>query len=520
MRIDPSAFGALPEGERAAALERLELLRRLYSENPLELFRPHVKQVPFLGHVGNGTRSFFFGGNRSGKTTAGVVKGLVQAVPRDLVPEHLQRFKFWDGPTRGRVVTPDFKQSHEVIIDKFKQWVPRQALRGGGTARGDMWWKNAYDSQARRLWFKSGSWIEFMSQEQDVDAFSAQDLHWVHFDEEPPYDLGRKQWTECMARLIDYDGSAWMSMTPLFGMSWVHDQYYVPFSSGEPPALDDEDVLITEVSSDENPHVSERGLQRFFKSLGAISQEELASRRHGSFVAFEGMIYPAWDSRPGGAHVVPPLERLPPVGPERRIVGETIDPGARFPAVLLAFADDQGRVTFFDELRFSQGTPIEAVCERIKDARKAWGYVPSFSVIDPAARNRSDQTGRSTRDEYAKHGVPARPGNNTFSVGIGRMRALMEAPGFFRVSEACTEFRREVLKYRWKGSKRAEDAPREGPVKRDDHSLDAARYWVMALPEPDLTGSRKAVASLAADFPVPEPSEGVYAAPEGPGVFA
>jgi hypothetical protein len=98
------------------------------------------------------------------------------------------------------------------------------------------------------------------------------------------------------------------------------------------------------------------------------------------------------------------------------------------------------------------------------------------------------------------------------------MRALMEAPGFFRVSEACTEFRREVLKYRWKGSKRSEDAPREGPVKRDDHSLDAARYWVMALPEPDLTGSREVSGPVPHDYAV---SVGDVSSehPQGAGMF-
>jgi hypothetical protein len=161
-----------------------------------------------------------------------------------------------------------------------------------------------------------------------------------------------------------------------------------------------------------------------------------------------------------------------------------IDAGARFPAMLLAFADDSGRVTVFDEVRPPQGTVIKEVCRLGREKLQAWGIdALDYSVIDPAALNRSDQTGRSARDEYARHGFPARPGDNAVSVGIGRVTAQLEREGYLRISEVCSELLSEFLKYRWKSSKRAEDSPREGPVKRDDHSLDALRYGVMSLPE-------------------------------------
>lgn len=477
-RLNLAALEGLSADDRERAEQLLGQLKQQLERNPLELFEPHQKQVPFMGHVGNGTRSFFFGGNRSGKTTAGVVKDICQCVPLEALPDRLKPFKFWDGPTRGRVVTPDFKQSHDVVLEKFKQWCPRDFMLGSGKN----WWRNSYSPQDRKLRFKDGSWVEFMSQEQEVDSFSGQDLHWVHFDEEPPYDRGRKQWDECMARLIDYDGSAWMTMTPLFGMSWVHDRYYVPWINGTKGLDDEEDVQVTQVSSRENPHVSQTGLNRVFKSLGLVSKEELASREHGSFVAFEGMIYPAYSAQ---VHKITPLASLPPVGQERVRTMAWIDAGARFPALLLAYSDDVGRITVFDEVRPPQGTVIKEVCRLARERMKAWGLETlDYSVIDPAALNRSDQTGRSARDGYARYGFPARPGDNAVSVGIGRVTALLEKPGFLRVSEVCSELVSEFLKYRWKSSKRAEDSPREGPVKRDDHSLDALRYGVMSMPEP------------------------------------
>jgi phage terminase large subunit-like protein len=513
-RVDLTKLDGLPAKDRERVEQLLGRLREQYERNPLELFEPHAKQTPFLGHVAHGTRSLFLGGNRSGKTTAGVVKDICQAVDREALPAHLQQFKFWDGPTRGRVVTPDFKQTHEVVLDKFKQWTPRDQMKGSGKN----WWRNSYDAQARRLWFKNGSWIEFMSQEQEVDAFAAQNLHWVHFDEEPPYDRGRKQWDECMARLIDVDGSAWLTMTPLFGMSWVHNRYYAPFVNGAEIGDDGEDVLVTEVSSRENPHVSATGLSRFFKALGAVSKEELASREHGSFVAFEGMIYPNWSPQ---VHKIGPLAALPPAGAERARTMAWIDAGARFPALLLAYADDIGRVTVFDEVRPPQGTVIREVCALGRERLAAWGIKAlDYSVIDPAALNRSDQTGRSARDEYARYGFRARPGDNAVSVGIGRVTALLERPGYLRVSSVCSKLTEEFLTYRWTSNKRAENAAREAPVKRDDHSLDALRYGVMSLPTPGTRVERPPERpSWQYDMPVDVGEEQQAALPGGAGAW-
>lgn len=521
VHIDSEAIAVLPDGQRQAALQKLQVLRDLLQRNPLELCKPHAKQVEFLSRGGPGWRSFFLGGNRSGKTTGGAQRMVIQVVPPEFVPQHLMPYKRWglDGsPVRGRVVTPDFKQSHQVILSKIQQWVPREALRGGG--KGATWWQKAYDKDARTLWFKNGSFIEFMSQEQDPKQFQAQDLHVAWFDEEPLYDIGYQQWSETMARLIDYDGEAWLTMTPLHGMSWVFDQYFAPWEAGR-RTDGGEEVHVTQASSTENPYVSERGLQRYFDSLGARSQEELAARKHGSFISFTGLIYPSFSPE---KHVVDRLIALPPRGPDRRVVVEGIDPGTRWPLVIFLFADDQGRVTIFDELTFPQGTPIERVCEAIKLKRQEWGYgQPNWSVIDPAARNRSDQTGISTRDEYARHGVRCRLGNNAVGVGTSRGNVLMESPGFFTVTRNCVEFLSEVRKYRWKKGKRAEDAVKEAPVKRDDHAMDAARYGWMSLPEPRTNGAPEGPPEEVADFPINpfDPADGGASVHDGGGgVFA
>src|SRR3546814_19732760 len=55
-----------------------------------------------------------------------------------------------------------------------------------------------------------------------LDKFAGVPRHWVHFDEEPPKPI----YNECLARLVDYNGDHWITMTPVEGMTWIYDDLY------------------------------------------------------------------------------------------------------------------------------------------------------------------------------------------------------------------------------------------------------------------------------------------------------
>ena len=109
--FDPEAIAALPAEEREAVAQQLAAVEAAYKANPLLGYRPHPKQVPF--HSPDADGSFpplraFFGGNRSGKTTAAVVDTLIQLTPLEMLPDHLKAYKRWHGPFKCRIVTPGF----------------------------------------------------------------------------------------------------------------------------------------------------------------------------------------------------------------------------------------------------------------------------------------------------------------------------------------------------------------------------------------------------------------------------
>lgn len=539
--LTPEALEAriakLGPADRRRALELAQRARQALERNPLWRFSTdgHPKQDAWLGWGGPRTTKLFIGGNRSGKTTGGVVDDIVQCVDRGALPEGLQRFKVWEPPFFCRVVTPDFKNSHQVMVDKFREWVPRDQLRAGRFDR-------AFDGQAKRLWFRNGSWVEFMSQEQDLDAFAARALHRVHFDEEPLHERGLAIFNECRWRLIDHGGDTLVTMTPLIGMSWVYDKLFLPFEQDATDAQGRrvrDSVLVTTVSIHDNPHLDVEG-KRHILADPTLSAEEREAREHGRFVAFEGLIYPDFDAGPGG-HVVPELRALPA---ERNVVVVGIDPGMREvdgggTGVVWVLQGLDGSVTVFDELKIA-GQPVEAICREIQLVNARWGLQrPDWYVIDPAARNRSLDNARKLQAEYARNGVSAQFGQNDVSTGISRCRALMQRqpvdplderkgvlPPRFRLAANCTEFRDELRRYRWTTAKRSEHAPKEQPVKRYDHEMDAFRYAVMSLPileqvapvDPRWKRDRMAQADFDAML---EEMQGVggSSSPYGPGFF-
>ena len=95
LKIDRAALAGLGPAERELAAAQLSQVEAAFRANPLLGYRPHPRQVEF--HAGpHPPLRAFFGGNRSGKTTATMIDSILQAVDLDAVPEHLRGYRRWD----------------------------------------------------------------------------------------------------------------------------------------------------------------------------------------------------------------------------------------------------------------------------------------------------------------------------------------------------------------------------------------------------------------------------------------
>lgn len=464
-QIDRRAIEGLGADQQQQARELLELYEQRLRDNPLLGYQPHPKQAEF--HESHEPLKAFLGGNRSGKTTAGILDDIVQCVDRVCLPDHLAPYKKWDPPFYCRIIVPDFTSTMEgVIFQKLREWCPKDQLVGG---RFD----KAYEKTNRRLNFKNGSSIDFLTFEQDLDKFGGAAKHRVHYDEQPPQDIRR----ESMMRLIDYGGDELFTLTPLTGMStWMYDEVWEAWQKGHLP-----EATIIVVDMDDNPYLDEKTKAR---ALAGLSKEEREARKSGRFVSFSGMIYGEDFKR--HLHVIPEVDR---VVSEKVYVG--IDPGMRhMAAVVWAYLNAEGTMVVFDELAL-QGCTVRQVCEAIRKRNDRWGQrlengavaplVPSWYVIDPAARNIMHQTGRSDQAEYMEHGIVTILGQNDVIAGINRVRERLQAHRLL-VCANCQGLIDEFRKYRWTKETRTEDEAKQKPVKVDDHLLDALRYVVASRP--------------------------------------
>jgi phage terminase large subunit-like protein len=431
--------------------ELRDLLRQIKEQaerNPLEAYRPYPKQDTF--HSAEEKTKMFIGGNRAGKTTCGAADDLIQALPRELVPEHLLPYKRYgnDEPFKGRVITPDLAHTMEVVIHKYREMVPREAILGGE-------WRKAFDKTRRILKFENGSVIDFMSTEQDPDKFGGVDLHRVHYDEEPSGPNAETIWQESKIRLWDHDGDTILTMTPLFGYALVYDRVW--------SKRNEAGIFVIQASVFDNPHIPRHLVEEEMRDWG---EEEKKARLHGEFVHFGGLFYDEFTQR---THTQPAPS---PDTIKNWDVVVGIDPGTQTGCVWVGF-DGDNRAFVFDEY-YPKDALVPDIAEEIKRRNAIWGVTPSY-VIDPAARIRSGPNQEQFTTEYARNGIYCGEGQNARGPGILEIKRRLQK-GYLFIADDLHNLIWEFGRYRKDPNSQDDFAA----IKKDDHLLDALRYAVMA----------------------------------------
>lgn len=443
----------------------------------------HDKQVLF--HSAERRHRLYIGGNRSGKTTGGIVEDIWW-----LTGKHPYR-KVPQGGVRGRIVGVDFLNGIEkILLPEFKRWCPVAELRGGS-------WDKAYDKQERVLHFNNGSFVEFMSYDQEIDKFAGTSRHFVHFDEEPPLEI----YLECIARLVDTGGSWWMTLTPIMGMEWMYDDIYL---RGLNEA--DSNITVIEVEMWENPHLDPQEIQAFLDSL---PEEDRDARVKGKFVRRGGIIYKHFDLR---VHVIPPLETIP----LHDELYSSMDHGYNNPTSWhWHLVNGDGDVITFME-HYESEMIVEDHAAQIKIMEAVIGREPGIRVGDPAIGQRTGVTGTSIQTEYAQYGIYITLGNNDVISGINKVNSYLKydlrttpprRPRWY-ITSNCTNLIREIQKYRWKtwSNKKSErqNNAYDVPHKKDDHAMDDIRYFFTLMPDlKPLTAPVAEKLSSHPEYPLP-----------------
>lgn len=446
-----------------SALGELTKGLRSYVKRPnIYGYNPHLKQEEF--HRAIEKIRLLIGGNRSGKTVGGIAEDVFRLRgqhPYQRVPEP---------PVRGRIVGVDFLNGVEQILKpELARWLPIGDLKGGS-------WYTAYDNQERELTLENGSTLQFRSYEQDTDKFAGVSLHFVHMDEEPPQPI----YKECLARTIDTGGVLYLTLTPVEGMTWLYDEVYEPGQTKQ-----NANIKVIVVDTTENPHLSAGEIDIFISTL---TDEEREARIHGKYSERGGLIYKSF----GEAHIIDEFDHKR----NDLVIACSMDHGFNNPTAWLWFAvDSDERVVLFHEY-YESGRTVDYHAEQVREINQRLKCYPEYSVGDPSIRNTDPITGTSILEEYSKYDVFIIPGNNDVSAGIVRVARFLKQSGDrpnLLVTKNCENTIREFRRYRWakyaSSKSQYQNNLRESPQKKDDHCMDALRYFIMSRPDLSFIGS-------------------------------
>lgn len=434
----------------------------------LAAYKPHASQEKF--HRSTAKEKLYIGGNRSGKTVGGGAE-----VVQWLTGEHRYRTDLPKPPVRGRMVAVDIEDGiKKIAIPEIKKWMPTKYLKDGS-------WDKSYDKQSRTLTLTNGSFLEFMSYEQEVEKFAGTSRHFTWFDEEPPEDI----FNECILRLVDTDGSYWITMTPLIEMSWTKDRIYDPWLGG------DRSIYVLEVNTTDNPHIKVEALDRLTRGL---SESEREARRSGRYISHTGLVYSKNSFNPEsaseGGNVMEDLLTDIDLWKQMQQFDHFVmmDHGLFNPTVFLfACYNTDGAIIVYDEI-YIRDNIIRDSCRAYLRRREQLGVPIRYIVGDPAIRNRAANTGLSYQSEYAEHGVYIALGNNDVSMGIARVQNRF-AKKLLYITRRCEKTLWEISNYRWDRFQSSKIASRRNakdmPMKKNDHAMDALRYGVCSSPAMD-----------------------------------
>jgi hypothetical protein len=449
-----------------------EKKRRLIQER----LRKYQPQKPPDGndqygfHYSVADERWIFGGNRSGKTEAGVVDAIWFAIGKHPVRSITRK-----PPVKIRHTAPKWREGIVGnILRKYKEMVPREHLRGSS-------WSDAWSEKDHTLYYADqiGTFVNFKSNEEDLDTFGGVDLDMIHQDEHTPEPYYR----ENRARLTDRNGFLIATMTPELGVTWEEDHVLMP-----PDGL-----------SVDHWFFDPEGVKKFIASIR--DESVLDVKIHGQFIPLTGRVIPQWNPN---VHVIPDR----PLHPDAHRVF-CIDCHLKTPSAAMwaAWEPDElfgTRLIIYRTAKKAYTVPEWKDFIRTKSA----GEVINAWIGDETER---ESTGKnvygkeSIISEFNKEPdrlpiVQVEKGKGSFDAGIWKLREWFGVdPVNHRcriyVFESCRQsaeiingkpaysFPDEIRRYSFKKEQAAdEESLRESVRKVNDHYCDDVRYIVQRGP--------------------------------------
>jgi hypothetical protein len=447
------------------------------------------------------------GGFANGKTTAGVIKAL-------------QLAKDYPG-SNGLIARSTYPKLNDTIRKEFLAWCPTT------------WVKRKVLSGENLVELENGSVINFryvQQQGKNTESSSSNLLSatydWIVVDQLEDPEISEKDFLDLLGRLrgsaryegndptMPNSGPRWFIGLCNPTRNWVFRKLVKPLQDFQKGIMNP-DLLV---DSDGNPIVelfegdtysnAENLEADFIETLESTYTGQMRERYLlGKWGAFEGLVYPQWDSSVhmlDQAALLDYFNRQIDEGMRPEII-EAYDHGLASPACYgFGFSDTYGNAFLLDGF-YEAELRIDQIAKKIKDIRRTMLSQLGFDVdlrrilADPAIFRRgassvsSSQVGKTTARMLEEEGIQCTRANNDITSGIAKVQSYMAidnkhvhplmgtvgAPHFF-VSNHLTWFDKEIVDYYWKRDTAGEyeDKPRD----IRDHAMDMCKYFFTHKP--------------------------------------
>jgi phage terminase large subunit-like protein len=350
-----------------------------------------------------------------------------------------------------------------ILLPAFYEWLPKQCLPPYGR----------YWAEDRIYELPNGTQYDFKSYDQDLEKFEGvgRDLVWM--DEEPPKEIYQSNYWRTIfknAQGIPQSGKLIISCTPLHGMTWLYDELY-DNPAAIPPFVEHCHVRIYD-----NPHLSKEAIDQALKDPALADNLEAAVE--GKFISKSGLIYKDFSEK----HIIKPVSPVP----KDWLIILGIDPHDRNPhGVVFCALTKENAWIVYDEIL--ESCILAELVAKIK-AKMGVRWPPNLAIIDTSGSSPQSITGRSVKEELTqKYGLYVIDAHKDVLAGRLKVSGLLN-PGTgllpkLYVTENCRQTIREFRHYIWDDwahVTRDKQNPKERPLKKDDHLLDALRYVVMS----------------------------------------
>lgn len=224
-----------------------------------------------------------FCGNRSGKTMAALLFELIHQCMgiHPLQKKGIYRMP----PIKARIIEPTLTTG----IDKFVIPLMQELM-------GKDWYAGKYDVKEHRYVFPvTGSELDFMSSDQEIDQFGSVDKDLIVIDEPTRQDI----WNECLMRILMTHGRIVFTMTPIAensNVNWIFRELYTKAKKYGEHCPDDmvkfQWGITDNVGMDGKCRVTEKEITSL---TSGMTPEQKKIVLYGDFIQLTGLILPWLD---------------------------------------------------------------------------------------------------------------------------------------------------------------------------------------------------------------------------------